>query len=49
MGFFEVLNYVWGSPIGRETRETEVGREALRAIKEQILNGTFPYRPEHLV
>ena len=30
-------------------KQTEVGREALRAIKKQILNGTFPYRPEHLV
>ncbi|HKT28819.1 AHH domain-containing protein [Dyella sp.] len=28
--------------------DTQAGREALRVIKEKILNGTFPYLREHL-
>jgi hypothetical protein len=29
-------------------KDTEVGRRALRNIKQKILNGTFPYLPEHI-
>lgn len=29
-------------------KDTEVGRRALRLIKQKILNGTFPYLPEHV-
>jgi hypothetical protein len=29
-------------------KDTEVGRRALRQIRQKILNGTFPYRPEHV-
>jgi hypothetical protein len=28
--------------------DTQAGREALRLIKQKILNGTFPYLREHL-
>lgn len=31
-----------------DAKDGKVGREALRAIKGKILNGTFPYKKEHL-
>jgi A nuclease family of the HNH/ENDO VII superfamily with conserved AHH len=29
-------------------KDTDVGRRALRNIKQKILNGSFPYLPEHI-
>jgi len=31
-----------------DAKDSKIAREALRAIKARILNGTFPYKKEHL-